>query len=172
MALPPLPQKLGDPQRDIDSLFLYLQRIRDGFTENVVTEVIASNYSDENAQDAVGTILRDTSTVHPHYDDSIPQITFDIPSNSSTQKIEIAKDGNTIGIRKRINFLSKSHNQLILNSDSVEDEVEISSIPFLSRLNSSGETLTIPDTFAIVVPSYYKVQGVVQIQGDGVIKIL
>lgn len=49
-----------------------------------VAVLAAGSYTDEQAQDAIGTILADTATIDATYNDATPSIAFDVKSNSIT----------------------------------------------------------------------------------------
>lgn len=51
-------------------------------TAYVDAAVIASAYTDEEAQDAVGTILTDTATIDFTYNDGVPSITADLKNTT------------------------------------------------------------------------------------------
>src|SRR5215510_3699063 len=140
MALPPLPQKTGNDRADIEALYLYLQRTRDGFPDSVAVEVTGATYSDEQAQDAIGAILHDTATVDLSYDDALPTISADVKANSSTQKVEVAKDSSLVATRKRLNFLEKAYSQLGIADDAANDQVLLSIAPYISRFVATSKT--------------------------------
>lgn len=50
----------------------------------VASEAAANNYTDEQAQDAIGTILTDTATIDFTYNDGTPSITADVKDGSVT----------------------------------------------------------------------------------------
>lgn len=75
-------------------------------------EDVPAGYTDEQAQDAVGTILTDTNSIDATYDDATPKITFDLKY----------QDGNGIdlsvpdasGLKADIYFASQARGDLIL----------------------------------------------------------
>ena len=100
-------------------------------TTNAGTDTITitnniTQYTDELAQDAVGGILTDSSTVDFTYDDGANTITAAVIANSSTQKVEVAKNsGATVGTRKQLNFIEGSNVTLTIADDGANDQVDI-----------------------------------------------
>ena len=60
-----------------------------------------TSYTDEEAQDAVGTILTDSSTIDFTYDDATPEITASVKSASITNAM-LAFDGGAFSFRNRL----------------------------------------------------------------------
>lgn len=56
---------------------------------------VAGSYTNEEAQDAVGSILTDTATIDFTYDDSTPQITASVKSSSITEAMQVLADNTT-----------------------------------------------------------------------------
>jgi len=54
-----------------------------------------TGYTDEQAQDAVGTILTDTATIDLTYSDGTPSITADVKSASITEAMQVLADNTT-----------------------------------------------------------------------------
>lgn len=86
---------------------------------------IPTQYTDEQAQDAVGNILTDTSTIDFTYDDTNNQIKADVKSNSIVEKVEISKSGTLIGTRKRINFIEGSNVTMTIADDTTNDDIDV-----------------------------------------------
>ena len=172
MPLPLLPREIGDPRLDIHSIFLYLQRIRDQFTNSVVETVTESTFSAEDAQDSIGTILQDSDTIVTNYDDVTPKITFDVKENTSIQKVVVAKNDTVTGNRKQLNFLETGFDQLSFTDDTVNDEIELRFDTFPSRLVTTQVPVTVKNTHAFVTTKYLQVQGQLTLQGDAVLHIL
>jgi hypothetical protein len=55
----------------------------------------SSSYSDENAQDAVGTILTDTATIDFTYTDAAPTIEASVKAASITEAMQVLADNTT-----------------------------------------------------------------------------
>jgi hypothetical protein len=90
-----------------------------------------ANYTDEEAQDAVGGILTDSATVDFTYDDTTPAISASVIDNSSVQKIEVTKDsGAVIGTRKQLNFIAGAGVTITVTDDPTNDQIDITiSVP-------------------------------------------
>lgn len=85
-----------------------------------------TQYTDELAQDAVGGILTDSSTVDFTYNDAGNTISAAVIANSSTQKIEVTKNsGAVVGTRKQLNFIEGSGATLTIADDAGNDQVDI-----------------------------------------------
>lgn len=83
-------------------------------------------FTDERAQDAVGTTLTDSSTVDFTYNDGANTITAAVIDNTSTQKIEVTKNsGAVVGTRKQLNFIEGSNVTLTIADDVGNDQVDI-----------------------------------------------
>jgi len=83
-------------------------------------------YTNEQAQDAVGSILTDTASVNLTYDDFANTITADVIDNSSTQKVQVSKNsGAVVGTRKNLNFIEGSNVVLTIADDAGNDQVDI-----------------------------------------------
>jgi len=101
-----------------------------------------SGYTDEQAQDAVGSILVDTATIDVTYDDATPQITMDVIANTTNQKVRVSKNsGAVVGTRRQINFIEGSNVTLTIADDAGDDEVDVT-------INASA-----PGTGDVVGPS-------------------
>lgn len=74
-------------------------------------------FTDERAQDAVGTILTDSSTVDFSYNDAGPSITAAVIADTSTQRVEIQNGGSPVGTRKTINITGSTN----INVSSIDD---------------------------------------------------
>lgn len=81
----------------------------------------------EDAQDAVGTILTDTSTIDFTYDDATPLITAEVISDSSVQRVAIRKNstGGDTGTRRRLNFIEGGNIGLTLADDGLDNELDV-----------------------------------------------
>jgi len=96
-------------------------------------------FTDERAQDAVGTILTDSSTVDFTYNDGAATITAAVIANSSTQKIEVTKNSSAVvGTRKQLNFVEGSNITLTISDDAGNDQVDVT---IASSGGGSGITL-------------------------------
>lgn len=83
-------------------------------------------FTDERAQDAVGTILTDSSTVDFTYNDGANTIAAAVIDNTSTQKIEVTKNsGAVVGTRKQLNFIEGTNVTLTIADDVGNDQVDI-----------------------------------------------
>jgi len=84
-------------------------------------------YTDEQAQDAVGSILTDTSSINFTYDDATPTITADVIADSSVQRIAVRKNstGGDVGTRRRLNFIEGSNVTITTLDDSLNNELDI-----------------------------------------------
>lgn len=85
-----------------------------------------TQYTDELAQDAVGTILTDSSTIDFTYNDGAGTITAAAITNSSVQRIEVTKNsGAVVSTRKQLNFIEGSNVTLTIADDAGNDQVDI-----------------------------------------------
>lgn len=85
-----------------------------------------TQYTDELAQDAVGTILTDSSTIDFTYNDVANTITAAVIANTSTQRVEVVKNsGAVVGTRKQLNFIEGSNVTLTIADDAGGDQVDI-----------------------------------------------
>jgi hypothetical protein len=104
-------------------------------------------FTDERAQDAIGTILLNTDSVTMTYNDLTPSISadvvvrntttantsitasglgVDVNDNTSTQKVEVVKNGGAVvGTRKQLNFVEGSNVTLTIADDAGNDQVDI-----------------------------------------------
>ena len=88
----------------------------------------ASDVTDftEAAQDAVGAMVADTTTVNATYTDATPELKFDVIDNSSTQKVLVNKAGGTaVGPRHEINFVEGSGMTITVADDGPNDRVNV-----------------------------------------------
>lgn len=113
----------------------------------VIKKVLASlgigPYNDENAQDAVGTILADTVTVDLVYDDAAPTISANVLADTSIQKVEIAKNsGAVVGTRKQLNLIEGANITLTVADDAANNQVDIT-IASTETIGSSFDVDTI-----------------------------
>lgn len=100
----------------------------DGVNDQVDITVASTDttYTDEQAQDAVGTILTDTATIDFTYSDATPSITAAVIANSSVQKIEVVKNsGAVVGTRKQLNLIEGTNVTLTVADDGVNDQVDV-----------------------------------------------
>lgn len=85
-----------------------------------------TQYTDEQAQDAVGSALTDTATIDLTYNDGANTISADVIANSSTQRVEVVKNsGAVVGTRKQLNFIEGSNVTLTIADDVGNDQVDI-----------------------------------------------
>lgn len=85
-----------------------------------------TQYTDELAQDAVGGILTDTSTIDFTYNDGANTISAAVIANTSTQKIEVTKNsGAVVGTRKQLNFIEGTNVTLTIADDVGNDQVDV-----------------------------------------------
>lgn len=83
----------GDP---IDGTANQLSTLLDTATDPFLrTSAASGSYSDEQAQDAVGGILTDTSTIDFIYTDATPSITADVKDASITEAKQVLADNTT-----------------------------------------------------------------------------
>ncbi len=94
-------------------------------------------YTNEEAQDAVGTILTDTSSINFTYDDATPTITADVIADSNVQRVAIRKNstGGDTGTRRRLNFIESGPISVTLADDGLDNELDIT-------IGSSATTLS------------------------------
>jgi hypothetical protein len=99
----------------------------DGVSDELdVTITGSAGYTDEQAQDAVGTILADTATINFTYNDGAPSIIADVIDNTSIQKVTVRKNtGADVGSRKRLNFIEGTNVTLTVADDGGGDEIDI-----------------------------------------------
>ncbi|HEX4662468.1 MAG TPA: hypothetical protein VH144_02545, partial [Candidatus Saccharimonadales bacterium] len=88
---------------------------------------LSSTISDftEAAQDAAGAALTNTSTVNLTYNDAGNAITADVNTNTSTQKVEVAKAGTLTGTRKRVNLIEGSNVTITTADNAGSDRVDV-----------------------------------------------
>lgn len=80
----------------------------------------------EAAQDAVGAMVADTTTVNATYTDATPELKFDVIDNSSTQKVLVNKNGlSSVGPRQEINFIEGTNVTLTVADDGPNDRVNV-----------------------------------------------
>ncbi len=82
----------------------------------VASEAAASSYTDEQAQDAVGTILTDTATIDLTYTDGTPSITADVKDGSITAA-KVAADVATQAELDAINSASLVFTNKTIDAD-------------------------------------------------------
>jgi len=98
----------------------------DGVSGNPTISSTITQYTDELAQDAIGTILTDSSSIDFTYDDGAPSITATVIDNTSTQRVEVVKNsGAVVGTRKQLNFVEGSNITLTIADDTGNDQVDI-----------------------------------------------
>lgn len=104
-----------------------------------------TQYTDEMAQDAVGTSLTDSSTIDFTYNDAGNTITAAVIANTSTQKIEVTKNsGAVVGTRKQLNFIEGTNVTLTISDDAGNDQVDIT----IAASGGGGSGLTQPEVLA------------------------
>lgn len=80
----------------------------------------------EVAQDAIGAMVVDTTTVNATYTDATPELKFDVIDNSSTQKVLVNKNGlSSVGPRQEINFIEGTNVTLTVADDGPNDRVNV-----------------------------------------------
>ncbi len=126
-----------------------------------------TQYTDEMAQDAVGTILVDSDSIDFTYSDATPSITgsvivrntttantsitasgvgVDVNANTSIQKVEVVKNsGAVVGTRKQLNFIEGSNVTLTVADDAGNDQVDIT----IASSGAAGST-SIARTFLLM----------------------
>ena len=82
-------------------------------------------YTNEQAQDAVGSILTDTATVDFVYDDFGNTITANVIANSSNQQVRISKAGALVGTRRNVNFIDGTNVVSTIADDAGNDRINI-----------------------------------------------
>lgn len=82
-------------------------------------------FTDERAQDAVGTILNDSSTVDFTYNDAGPSITASVISDTSTQKVEVQNGGSPVGTRKTLNITGSTNITVNSTDDGPNNRVNV-----------------------------------------------
>lgn len=101
-----------------------------------------TQYTDEMAQDAVGSILTDTTTVDLTYDDTANTIKADVKENTSNQKVVVSSGGSTVGTRKEINFIEGDNITLTIADNPVDDSVDVT----INAAGGGGAGLTLTET--------------------------
>ncbi len=170
MSLPPLPKETGNAVLDIHALYLYLQRSRDDFSDSVVTSVVDASYTDEQAQDSIGSILIDTPTVEVTYNDVLPSISFTVQPNTVVEKVEVAEDSTLINSRKQLNFINQGSDQFNISDNPTQDRLDIRFNLGNSRLISKPSVLL--DRFSLIVQNYLTLEDTLTVQGDAVVRVL
>jgi len=66
-------------------------------------------HTNERAQDSVGGILTDSSTIDFTYNDAGPSITASVISDTSTQRVEVQNGGSPVGTRKTLNITGSTN---------------------------------------------------------------
>jgi hypothetical protein len=94
------------------------------------TVTAAGGYTDEDAQDAVGTILTDTATIDFTYDDAGNQITAAVKDAGVSglgyiKGVEVEKNGTSVGTRPIINFIEGSNITLTVADDAANGEIDV-----------------------------------------------
>ncbi|HMH70010.1 MAG TPA: glycosyl hydrolase family 28-related protein [Candidatus Saccharimonadales bacterium] len=79
----------------------------------------------EAAQDAVGGVLANTTTLNLAYDDTGNVISGTVNDNTSTQKVQVAKDGTLQATRHQLNFIQGSNITLTAADNSGSDRVDV-----------------------------------------------
>jgi hypothetical protein len=79
----------------------------------------------EAAQDVIGALLADSSTIDFTYNDAGNAETVAVIDNSSTQKVVVSKGGTTTGTRKQINFVEGSNVTITTSDNSGSDRVDV-----------------------------------------------
>ena len=97
----------------------------------------------EVAQDAIGAMVVDTTTVNATYTDATPELKFDVIDNTSTQKVLVNKAGGTaVGPRHEINFIEGSGMTITVADDGPNDRVNVT---LASSGGGGGGTLDIKE---------------------------
>ena len=98
----------------------------DDVANTLTPTVTITQYTDELAQDAVGTILVDSATIDFTYTDATPAIGASVIPNSHVQKVEVAKNsGAVVGTRKQLNLIEGTQIALTIADDGTNDQVDI-----------------------------------------------
>lgn len=80
----------------------------------------------EAAQDAVGAMVADTTTINATYTDATPELKFDVIDNTSTQKVLVNKGGGTaVGPRREINFIEDTGMTITVADDAGNDRINV-----------------------------------------------
>lgn len=80
----------------------------------------------EAAQDAVGAMVADTTTVNATYTDATPELKLDVIDNTSTQKVLVNKSGGTaVGPRREINFIEDTGMTITVVDNPGADRVDV-----------------------------------------------
>ena len=171
MSLPGLPVETGDPFDDLHSLWLWLQRLRDGFPDAVASTPGGStvSYTDEQSQDAVAAAIQDSATVDFTYNDPAGTMRFDVRPKTTPQLMEVSRNGAVVSTEGNLNFVETSHDSLSVSDAGTSTAVSVDIAP--SRLVGSGETTVLKDTHCLLVANYYRVVGAVQLLGDSTLRI-
>jgi len=118
----------------------------------------SSNVTDFNeaSQDSVGGILTDTTTINFTYNDAGNQITADVITDTSVQKLDVRKNtgGTNVGSRRRLNFIEGSNVVITVSDDGTDNEIDINiAAPGTSgytTIQEEGTPLTQRTTFNFV----------------------
>jgi hypothetical protein len=171
VSLPGIPRETGQPEIDVHTIYLFLQRLKDGLTDTVTTLLVDSTFSQADAQDAVGLISQDSTTVDVTYTTPNRALSYRVIPNKTVQQVEVAVDGLLKGTHKRINFLQQGHLQLTIADDTLQDQTLVRLNPYQSRLVTSLETPILQDTCCVNFLNYCKIQGTLTLQGDSTMRI-
>lgn len=111
-------------------------------------------YTNEQAQDAVGTILTDTATIDFTYTDATPSITADVKASSITEAMQNLSDNTTADVTtSRHGYVPKAPNDTtkflrgdatwadIVNSKPATREIWMSKTDFMGRSPAATELL-------------------------------
>jgi hypothetical protein len=171
MSLPGIPRETGQPEIDVHTIYLFLQRLKDGLTDTVTTLLVDSTFSQADAQDAVGSISNDSSTVDVTYVTPNRALSYRVIPNTTVQQVEVAVDGVLKATRKRINFLQQGTGQLTITDDSLQDQTLVRINPYQFRVVTSSQALILQDTFSVNFLRYLKIQGTFTLQGDSIARV-
>lgn len=124
----------------------------------------------------IGAALAASPSIVLDYDDVLGTIAAAAQSNSTVQKVEVAKIGSLIGTRKRINFIEGDNIVLTIADDSGDDEVDVTigvdgAVPLNFRggydaatntpdLDTSPSGVSIGDTYVVTVAGTFFTQAV------------
>jgi len=85
-----------------------------------------TQYTDEQAQDAVGNSFQDSASIDFTYNDAGNFITGTVKSNTTIQQVELIKGGSPVfSTRKQLNFIEGSNITINISDDPINDRADI-----------------------------------------------
>lgn len=85
-----------------------------------------TQYTDEQAQDAVGNNLQDSASIDFTYNDAGNFITASVKSNTTIQQVELIKSGSPVfSTRKQLNLIEGSNITIDISDDPINDRADI-----------------------------------------------